>query len=144
MIRPATINDLEAIVELELSTLNTTLGIEMLKNSLSNDMSYIYVLDNDGIIGYISLVFDSFDVEILNFCIAKEQQNNKLGTKLLDFIINEFKSKNALSIILEVRQSNSKAIHVYDKMGFKHIFTRTGYYSNGENALLLKLDLKGE
>lgn len=144
MIRLANIDDLDSIVKLELDTLSTTLGIDMLKDSLNNDMSYIYVIDDNGIIGYISLYFDMFDVEILNFCISKKYQNNKLGTGLLEYVINVFRSKKAEGFILEVRESNLRAIHLYEKLGFKRISIRKGYYSNGENALVLKLEFKGE
>lgn len=144
MIRLASLNDLDSIVKLELDTLNTTLGIDMLKDSLNNDMSYIYVIEDNGIIGYISLYFDMFDAEILNFCISRNYQNNKLGTRLLEYVINEFKGKKAESFILEVRESNLRAIHLYEKLGFKRISIRKSYYSNGENALVLKLEFKGE
>jgi ribosomal protein S18 acetylase RimI-like enzyme len=44
-----------------------------------------------------------------------------------------------------VRASNTEAIALYCKFGFRVIATRPGYYSDSrENALILKRELKKE
>ncbi|MBQ2472613.1 MAG: ribosomal protein S18-alanine N-acetyltransferase, partial [Acholeplasmatales bacterium] len=122
---------------LELDTLGTTLGSEMLEDNLSNSMSHFYVYeDRNEIIGYISISFDGEQGEILNFCVNKGYQHNGIGTKLLAYAINILHSKGAKSFILEVRESNIGAISLYEKFGFKRISLRKNYYSNNENALV--------
>lgn len=139
MIRRYQASDINAIVSLELQTLGTSLGEDMLKNELNNDLSYIYVYeDNNEILGYISFVFDGEISEVLNFCVAINHQGKGIGTKLLEYCLNYFKTINAKTSILEVRESNIKAIGLYNKIGYKRISTRKNYYSNGENALVLE------
>ena len=138
MIRPYKKEDIDEIVSLELDTLGTTLGKNMLIDNLSNSIYYFYVYEeNNHILGYISFVFDGYQGEMLNFAVNKNYQHQGIGTKLLAFSINELVSKGAKSFILEVRESNINAIAIYNKFGFNKVSVRKNYYSNGENALVL-------
>lgn len=138
MIRLYNKKDIPFIVNLEMETLGTTLGSEMLENNLSNRLSHFYVYENNKeIVGYISLSFDGEQGEILNFCVKKSSQGKGIGTALLSYAINILHSKGAKSFILEVRESNNNAIKLYEKFGFKRISVRKNYYSNNENALVL-------
>ena len=137
MIRLYNKKDIPSIVALELDTLGTTLGSEMLEDNLSNSMSHFYVyLDKNEIIGYISIFFDGEQGEILNFCVNKGYQKKGIGTKILAYAMNILHSKGAKSFILEVRESNIGAISLYEKFGFKRISVRKNYYSNNENAIV--------
>ncbi|MCR5231619.1 MAG: GNAT family N-acetyltransferase, partial [Acholeplasmatales bacterium] len=76
MIRAYKKEDIDEIVNLELDTLGTTLGKEMLIDNLSNELSYFYVYEeNNHILGYISISFDGYQGEILNFCVNKDYQH---------------------------------------------------------------------
>ncbi len=131
--------DIDAIVDLELKTLNTTLGKDMLKNELDNPFSYIFVYTvENNIVGYISYSFDGDIAEMLNFCVDTNMQGQGIGKELLEYTFNIFKDLSANSSILEVRESNYKAISLYNKFGYKKISVRKAYYSNGENALVLQ------
>lgn len=142
MIRKFNKDDILKIVELEESTLNTSLGALMLKDSLENEMAYFFVdEENEKILAYISTMFDGSCVEILNFCVKKELQHKGLGTKMLSFINNYFYQLKAKNMILEVRNNNISAINIYEKFGFKKIHVRKNYYSNGDDALVLNKEL---
>lgn len=131
--------DIDAIVDLELKTLNTTLGKDMLKNELDNPFSYIFVYTvENSVVGYISYSFDGDIAEMLNFCVDTNMQGQGIGKELLEYTFNIFKDLSANSSILEVRESNYKAISLYNKFGYKKISVRKAYYSNGENALVLQ------
>lgn len=139
MIRKYRKEDIPYIVELEEKTLGTTLGQEMLISDLNNEMSHYYVYEQDNnIIGYISLVFDGYAVEVLNFCIDNAYQNRGYGRKFLCEILDIYYNLKASNIILEVRSSNLRAIHLYHKLGFKQISVRKEYYSNKEDAFVLQ------
>lgn len=143
MLRRYNENDIESIIDLENKTINTSLGYDMLKNNLENEMNHYYVYElDDNIVGYISIVFDGYIAEILNFCVEPAYQNNKIGTKILEEIFVIYENKKCESLILEVRQSNERAIHLYTKLGFEKISVRKNYYTNGENALVLQKMLK--
>ena len=136
MLRPYKIDDIDRIVEIENNTLKHSLGIDFYANDLYNPFAkhYVYEID-DKIIGFISSYFDGEIIEILNFCVDNMFQSQGYGSKILCAFFNQFE---ASSSILEVRTSNDKAIHVYEKFGFKTIRIRKQYYSNGEDALFMQ------
>ncbi len=138
MIRKLEEKDIKKVEQLELSTINSSLGFDMLKSSINDEFKYFYVYEENDILGYISTIFDGLTVEILNFCVDSNYQNKKIGTKLLSYIINYFFKNGAKSFILEVRNNNLRAIHIYEKFGFKKIHVRKNYYANGDDALILE------
>jgi ribosomal-protein-alanine N-acetyltransferase len=48
---------------------------------------------------------------------------------------------DAKEVYLEVRVSNTPAIRLYEKLGFKIVKVLEGYYSDGENAYLMAREL---
>ena len=136
MLRPYRIDDIDRIVEIENNTLNHSLGIDFYTNDLTNPFAkhYVYEIDKK-IVGFISSYFDGEIIEILNFCIDNIFQSQGYGSKMLSAFFNQFEANSS---ILEVRVSNERAIHVYEKFGFKTIRIRKEYYSNGEDALFMQ------
>ena len=136
MLRPYKLEDVNRIVEIENNTLNHSLGIDFYTNDINNPIArhFVYEIDNE-IVGFISSYFDGEIIEVLNFCVDTMYQSKGYGNKLLNDFFNQF---DALSSILEVRSSNARAIHVYEKNGFKTIRIRKAYYSNGEDALFMQ------
>ena len=61
---------------------------------------------------------------------------NKMLTELL-------KTLQVNAITLEVRESNVPAIALYEKYGFEAVHIRKNYYKNGEDALLMRLEMSG-
>ncbi|KAA3614894.1 MAG: ribosomal-protein-alanine N-acetyltransferase [Calditrichaeota bacterium] len=80
------------------------------------------------------------EVHINNFAIATGFRQKGLGLKLIRFILGAFKEYK--QFFLEVRESNKPAINLYTKSGFEVFFTRQKYYSDGENALVMRKILK--
>ncbi len=139
MIRNYCKKDIPFIVRLEEKTLGSSLGYEMLEKDLNNPLCQYYVLElNERIIGYLSLVFDGYAVEILNFCIDNAFQHKGWGTKFLSEILDKYYVLNATNVILDVKENNLCALSLYKKLGFVPIHMRNNYYKNGENAIVLQ------
>lgn len=139
MIRLYNEEDIEDIITLEKKILNTTLG-DSLYIDLENPFARHYVyIDNNKLLGYISSVFDGDMISIMNFCVDDNYQNKHIGSSLLNYLLIQCmkENNNLTGAILEVRESNKRAIHVYESFGFKNIHTRKNYYSDLENALVL-------
>jgi ribosomal-protein-alanine N-acetyltransferase len=100
---------------------------------LKNPFAYYFVYeDNNKIVGYINC-WVSENTEILNFCVEKEYQKRGIGNLLFAEV-----EKIASGVMtLEVRVSNLNAINFYTKRGFNKALIRKGYYSNGEDAILM-------
>ena len=77
-----------------------------INNEPIGDVSYKLITDNNYKIG-INIYFTKY-------------QNKGYGTNFLRMLINYlFKEKQAKNIYLDVRKINQRAIHVYEKIGFK-------------------------
>ena len=105
MLRKLENTDIESVVELENNTIGETLGFNMLNDIITNPIMDAYVyLDKDIVKGYISVSFDGYTLEIINFCVDSNSQNKGIGKKLLNYaIINAYKD-NCKNVILEVRK----------------------------------------
>jgi ribosomal-protein-alanine N-acetyltransferase len=47
------------------------------------------------------------------------------------------KNKNCSEVFLEVRVSNSEAVGLYEKLGFKVVSNLRWYYRDGEDAYMM-------
>ncbi|MGQ4832352.1 MAG: ribosomal protein S18-alanine N-acetyltransferase [Candidatus Asgardarchaeia archaeon] len=95
--------------------------------------------ENNKVIGFIitRIEWDGRG-HILSFAVHPEFQDKGIGTKLLFAAVNNL-FHYIDEIYLEVRKSNTKAIKLYKKIGFKESHIAPKYYPNGEDALVMHL-----
>lgn len=142
MLRLIKEEDINNIVKIENEALGHSLGYDMLKGIIDNPLMNAYVYEEDNkILGYISVSFDGITLEILNFCVDVNNQNKGIGKSILNNIIDKYKKEGCKNIILDVRENNLRAIHVYESFGFKLIFKREKYYNDLCNALIYEKKL---
>lgn len=98
---------------------------------------------DDQAIGWYLATANGDDCELLFIYSHPEARCQGVGKALLTNLVARVKSTSAISaIVLEVRQSNKRAIGLYEKAGFSKILVRPGYYSDGENAFVYKLKIE--
>ncbi len=92
---------------------------------------------NEEVVGYVDfwVTFDS--ATICQIAVHPIYQRQHIGSLLLEEVLKECYAKKALTITLEVRESNSKGINFYTKHGFNQFLVKPNYYSNGENAIYM-------
>ena len=102
--------------------------IEDFPNYIENHDFDLYMISLDGTnVGLIEIGIyeDAYkenmeDIgEIRSFHIKKEYQGQGIGTRALEFAINELKKKKYKTICLWVKKKNIKAIKFYEKFGFE-------------------------
>lgn len=128
MIRELKNTDIEYLTKL---LLNYDKNIENhfnFSNYLTNDIysQYVYLI-NDKIVGYILITIIDDLVEVHLLYVDNLFRNQKIGTKLIDYIINKYSSHRFL---LEVAINNYIAIKLYENMNFKKINIRKKYYND--------------
>lgn len=105
------------------------------------------ICSEDSLLGFhvTSLVFEEF--HILNLAVAPQFQGVGLGHYLLQDIIQLAAQGPVKRLLLEVRESNLKAISLYKKWQFRQIALRKKYYrgvdqqgSEREDALIFCRD----
>jgi ribosomal-protein-alanine N-acetyltransferase len=87
----------------------------------------------------------SRDAEIYNIAVTASAKQKGCGQALFDAFRREAVGMGAATFWLEVRESNHPARSFYRKNGFVPVQTRQNFYNNPtENAILMKLDLRGD
>lgn len=85
------------------------------------------------------------EATLFNLAINPAHQGQGLGKILLENLIAQLKGNGLQTLWLEVRVSNTPAIGLYEKLGFKLQGKRKNYYATNtnqrENALVMSLNL---
>mgnify|MGYP003291518583 CR=1 FL=1 len=90
------------------------------------------------VVGYVGISCIIDEGYITNIAVLPEYRNKGIGTALLNRLFSLARDLELSFISLEVRESNSKAISIYDKLGFKNEGLRKNFYNNPrENALIM-------
>jgi ribosomal-protein-alanine N-acetyltransferase len=96
------------------------------------------VAEQDGIIvGFALYRLVAGEGELLNLAVDPKQRRSGVGRELLEHLFGMVDVWH-----LEVRESNAGAISLYQATGFVQVGRRTGYYSDGETALLFSGSLR--
>lgn len=98
----------------------------------------------DELVGYGILSLGAGEAHVMNICVTPKFQNQGLGRRMMDKLIDVALENRCMTMLLEVRPSNPAAIHLYSSMGFDEIGTRTDYYparDGREDALMFSMDL---
>ena len=74
---------------------------------------------------------------LCNFGVSSAYRRRGIGRLLLRRLAHQFALELATGVQLEVRVSNTKAQRFYRMLGYKEVFEIDGYYSDGENALVM-------
>ncbi len=117
-------------------------SFKMLASSFQSE-SFCGVLAEDGgeIIGYGGITVAADEADIDNVAVTEPYRRSGVGTAVIGELINVAKARGAKKIFLEVRVSNSAAMLLYLKNGFKGVYARTRYYSDGEDCLVMVKEL---
>lgn len=133
------IEDLDLIANNLNSDFDAFWNYNVFRSELENGNSkYLVAKENNKIVGFAGIIPVLDEADISNVVIHKNFRNQKIGSYLLQGLIDLAKSLNLKIINLEVRESNIVAIKLYKKYGFDVCGLRKNYYDNCENAILMK------
>ena len=141
--RPASLDDISAIVEIENETNQMPWSKEQFISSMEVGHFSIVLHEDNDILGFAIYSPIIPESHLLNIAIDPAYQGKGLGDKLLQQIILQNKTIGVKVISLEVRVSNLPAINLYEKRGFHKDAIRPNYYSGSpkEDALLMSLKI---
>lgn len=109
-----------------------------------NEFSTAYVVEEAGlIIGVVVfyIIFD--DAQIATIAVRQSHRGQGIATFMMNQVIEDANQAGCSMLSLEVRISNTAAIHLYEKFGFINVNIRKGYYADGEDAYLMIMALGG-
>lgn len=134
--------DINASDNLLIQLLESTFCEKFKKYKIKNDFEqnifskYFIYMEKSNIIGFINYydVYERFELSYIE--VKEEYRNQKVGSKLIEHLIEIAKSKNVDNITLEVNVNNIYAIKLYEKYGFKKVAIRKGYYDGIDGYLM--------
>jgi ribosomal-protein-alanine N-acetyltransferase len=95
-----------------------------------------------GICGFVIAACASEDWEIENLVVSPHRRRMGVATGLVGELLRAARQAAAVSVLLEVRESNTAARQLYQQLGFTESGRRPGYYREPlEDALLLKISI---
>lgn len=87
-------------------------------------------------------IFD--EAELLRLAVRRSERRRGLGRRLLDAGLEELARRGIRRCFLEVRRHNAPARGLYEAAGFLVVGERPGYYADGADALIYRVDLTAE
>lgn len=138
--RSMKIDDIPQIMEVEHESFTTPWTAEAFRNELLYNPSacYIVMIHDGKIIGYGGMWLILDEAHITNIAIREKYRGQKLGRKLMRYLIDSATVRGVDKMTLEVRVSNHIAQRLYERFGFRSVGIRKGYYSdNQEDALIM-------
>ena len=140
-IKPMEKNDVDKVIAIEsLAYGDHHWSKESFLTELSNELAHYYSVFNkkNELIAYCGTWQILEEAHITNIAVSPEYRRKHIGEALLKTIIDDCYKNMVKFITLEVRISNTPAINLYEKYGFKSLGTRKGYYQdNNEDALIM-------
>ncbi|ENX07349.1 ribosomal protein S18-alanine N-acetyltransferase [Acinetobacter courvalinii] len=125
-------SDLESVAAIERLVQTHPWNKQQFQESLASYQCTVYE-QADQVVGFCILQPVLDEANLLLMAIHPSQQGKGLGYKLLDQSIQQLKN-NPIQIFLEVRESNTAAIRLYEKTGFHQIDVRKNYYPNPDGS----------
>ncbi len=144
------VEDLPEILEIERSSFPTPWSERLFKSELKSPLSRNFVVKaipaqgSKQVVGYINFWVFAGEVHLNNIAVDKESRNLGVGSLLIKKMISlAKKEEHAFWLTLEVRPSNSPAIALYEKFGFRVRGIRPRYYTDTlEDAYIMWSDLE--
>ena len=101
-------------------------------NDMAGNMQY-----PKKVVGYIAIFCAGDEGNLVSIGVNADYREMGIATELLDIAYEMALDRGVTSINLEVRESNTPAIRLYEQEGFERVGKRPGFYRNPtEDALI--------
>ncbi len=145
IIRPMRFDDIPAVYAIEQSSSPSPWSEKLFHDSLiGGDLAWVTCERDDAqVVGFAIVAVSVGQCHIYNIAIAPTHRRRGLAEALLTHALVESLPFDTEEALLEVRESNTSARALYEKMGFVQVGRRKQYYASAggerEDALLYTL-----
>ncbi|KAB2899491.1 MAG: ribosomal-protein-alanine N-acetyltransferase [Dokdonella sp.] len=136
--------DLDAVAALEVSAYEFPWTRTIFADCLRAGYDCIVLGDGQVVIGYGVLSAGAGEAHVLNVCVAPLLHGNGHGRRIVRRLIDLARWQRVERIYLEVRPSNTRAIGLYQSIGFNEFGRRPNYYParrGREDAIVMAMEL---
>ena len=134
-----TVDDISQVAEIERQIFSIPWSEKAFKDSMESDNTiYIVAKEDNNVAGYAGMYLSFEEGNITNVAVNPSSRRKGIGEKIVRDILNRAYEKGVRDVFLEVRETNSAAIALYEKIGFKEEGIRKNFYEKPkENALIM-------
>lgn len=142
-LRPLTDSDLETVHRIECSAHTHPWSRQLFEDCLNSHQHCLLLCLEQTVVGYCVISVAAGDAELLNMTTAPQWQRRGFARLTLSYLQSRLK-EFADTLYLEVRESNTRAIGLYQELGFAEVGIRPNYYPSDkgrEDAIIMACPL---
>lgn len=137
-IRALVRNDLDAVMAIEQRSYQIPWKREHFLSEFENIAAEVVgCFVDDQLAGYICFWLIAGEMQVINIAVDPDYRRLGVGHDLLGHAFKQCRKMGMVSAWLDVRAGNEAAIALYQRYGFVVSGSRSGYYRDGEDALLM-------
>lgn len=131
--------DVLVVAEIEKECFSKPWSEKAIKAVINDDLSHFIVAKvGNEVVGYGGMYSVMGEGYIYNIAVKRKYRKFRIGTNIVNELVNYSKIKSLNFLSLEVRKSNTPAINLYSNCGFKKIGNRKNFYTNPlEDAIIM-------
>lgn len=138
LIRPMTAVDLPLVHALECAAQSDPWTREHFAEELDKPYAWIDLCWRNGqLAGFLCAWLIAGELQIQNIATAPGFRRQGVAARLLVLALERAEMNGLESAWLEVRVGNAAAIALYQRFGFREVSRRSGYYPDGEDAMVM-------
>ncbi|MCH1981967.1 ribosomal protein S18-alanine N-acetyltransferase [Ruminococcus sp. OA3] len=128
-IRDMQIDDLEQVMPIESENFSVPWSeTGFFSFLIREDAIFLVAEEEREILGYCGVLMVPDEGDITNVAVKKDRQHQGIGKLLVQELIKKSSDAGVTTLHLEVRESNTPAIGLYQKLGFVQVGVRRNYY----------------
>ena len=138
-VRPPQLGDARALAEAELVCFSDPWPPQFFVTEILADGRFNRLLVDAGgtMVAYLFCAWQYLDLHVLKVATLPQYRRTGLARRLMTLAEDHAAEMAGESLTLEVRQSNSDAIAMYEVLEYEHVGSRPSYYQDGEDAVVM-------
>lgn len=105
-------------------------------------MPFLVAEERGVVAGYVVAQWAADEGEILNLGVAPGHRRRGVGRALVEAMLARCGARGVRAVYLEVREANTGARRLYERLGFREVARRARYYQRPvEDAVILRATL---
>ena len=131
--------DVQQVAAIEAESFSLPWSEQAFRDSLAMYHTIFLVADLEGrIAGYCGWYQSLEEAEITNVAVKQELRGKGIARELLQELFRVGTAQGVFAYTLEVRVSNTPAIHLYESLGFENVGIRRDFYEKPtEDAMIM-------
>jgi ribosomal-protein-alanine acetyltransferase len=145
-VRPPQLGDARALAEAELVCFSDPWPPQFFVSEILADGRFNRLLIDAGgtMVAYLFCAWQYLDLHVLKVATLPQFRRAGLARRLMALAENHAVEMAGESLTLEVRASNTDAIALYEALEYEQVGTRTSYYQDGEDAVVMTKRMRNE